>query len=183
MTTETSREAPSEFLFERSRTRTKVRRWLLFLVLAVVAYFVSINMVGRSLQRMFNSADETQQSPATAESDSEWFEEVAGVSPSKFSEIRCFEDVSIDATFHCRFRFSGLEDVHRIVDLNHLRRIKTVRFLNQFGIAGAEYPDWYDLRSIPDDSPKYGSDSADDRRPMWLYINQEAKVAYLEMLY
>ncbi|HQX52938.1 MAG TPA: hypothetical protein PLR25_23660 [Planctomycetaceae bacterium] len=100
-----------------------------------------------------------------------------------FSEIRCFEDVSIDATFLCRFRFADLKDVQRIIDLNKLRRIKTVRFLNQFWIAGAVYPDWYDLRSIPDDSPKYGCDYADDRSSMWLYIDVEEKVGYLEMLY
>ncbi len=114
----------------------------------------------------------------------ELFRQVSSVSPSKFSDIECFVDTSVDETIHCRFHFVELEDIDEIIAVNHLvPRVNTPSYLNSFGIFGAEYPDWYDLRTIPIDSKVYRNSSSPEKSMhIWLYVDVESKTAYFETM-
>lgn len=144
-------------------------------ILVVSAYV----LVQTSLNTVFASKGEE-----TATDNAELFEEVVGVSPEKFGEIRSYLDTSIDVTFYCRFTFSDLADLEPIIATNKLTlREKQPRFLISFGILGAQYPEWYDLKYIPEDSLAYHSDKSNARGTlMWLYINLQDGVAYVETL-
>ena len=115
---------------------------------------------------------------------SDLFQQVSGVSPERFKNIQCFLDTSIDETFHCRFHFVDLEDVERIVVENHLvPRGKMPSYLNSFGISGAKYPDWYDLRTIPYDSLVFQNSSGPVKGVlMWLYVDLHSKTGFLETM-
>lgn len=119
-------------------------------------------------------------------SEAEMFQQITGVPSIAFHDVRCFIDAGIDVSSHCRFRFNDFKDLEELIRRNRLTQDderdepESLRRDRPLGIAGTRYPEWYDLREIPYDSPCYSYFDGTPGKGVVLYIDIDRNIGYFE---
>ncbi|MBL8818590.1 MAG: hypothetical protein JNL58_21360 [Planctomyces sp.] len=131
-------------------------------------------------------ASSTESAVDAAAAEAKLFQQITGVPAIAFHDVRCFIDAGIDVSSHCRFRFNDFKDLEEIISRNRLTQENKLdvpdspRRKRSLGLAGTRYPEWYDLREIPYDSPTYSFFDGTPGKGVVLYIDIDRNIGYFE---